>query len=341
MPKSNNLLYVTEDRLSIERHKNSNGFFYTNHGQKISNYRRLERFKSLVIPPAWEQVKICSLKNGHLQAVGRDIKNRKVYRYHPLYSALQNQTKFLRMVTFGKNLSKIRKQVAIDLKLHGMPQRKVLALVLQLLEATHIRIGNQYYADQNESFGLTTLHSKHVEFSKKEMKFQFIGKKGEEQTVTLKDIKLIKLVSRCEEIPGWEIFHYYDESNKKQCIDSGMVNEYIRKITETDFSAKDFRTWAGSKLFFEALMHLGYFENTEKNRKTQNEAYKETAEALGNTKTVCENYYVHPEIPKQYENGKITKQFEKVKKTTARKYFSKTEKVLLGMLINYEVKPGP
>lgn len=330
--EANDLVYVTEDKLNIERHKKGTGFYYTRNGRKISNEKRLERFKNLVIPPAWEEVKICQLANGHLQVVGRDSKNRKVYRYHPLWAELQNQTKFLRMAAFGKALPKIRKQVAKDLKLPEMSQRKIVALVIQLMEETHIRVGNQHYAEENKSFGLTTLRSKHVNFSGKELKFEFIGKKGKPQSATLKDKKLIKLVNRCEEIPGWEVFNYYDDAHKKQSIDSGMVNEYIREITELDFSAKDFRTWAGSKLFFEALMDLGYEKEEKANKHNLVTAYKETAKALGNTKTVCENYYVHPEIPKQYENGKIEKQFEKVKKTRDNLYLSKTEKVILGMI---------
>ncbi len=194
--------------------------------------------------------------------MGRDTKNRKVYRYHPLWADLQNQTKFMRMAEFGKILPKIRKQVAADLKLRGMPQRKVLALVIHLMEETHFRIGNRYYADENKSFGLTTLCSKHVVFSGNELTFEFIGQKGKPQTATLKDKKLIKSVNRCEEIPGWELFEYYDEAKKKQCIDSGMVNAYLREISDADFSAKDFRTWAGSKLFFEALLEMDYSEKS-------------------------------------------------------------------------------
>ncbi|HET8839576.1 MAG TPA: DNA topoisomerase IB [Flavobacteriaceae bacterium] len=330
--KSNDLVYVTEDQLSIERHKKGKGFFYTKNGQKITNQKKLEGFKKLVIPPAWKEVRICDLKNGHLQAVGRDTKDRKVYRYHPLWTQMQNQTKFSRMLEFGKILPKIRKQIRADLELRGMPQQKVLALVIQLMEETHFRIGNQYYASENNSFGLTTLRSKHVEFSSNKMTFEFIGKKGKPQTATLKDKKLVKLVNRCEEIPGWELFKYYDEAKQKQCIDSGMVNQYIREISEADFSAKDFRTWAGSKLFFEALLEIGYVENQAQNKKNRNEAFKETAKALGNTKTVCEKYYVHPKIPENYENGKIQKYMERLKKLRNNLYFSKTEKAMLELI---------
>lgn len=331
--KSNDLVYVTEDQLSIERHKKGTGFYYTKNGQKIGDKKKLERFKNLVIPPAWTEVKICESKNGHLQAVGRDTKNRKVYRYHPLWTEMQNQTKFSRMSEFGKILPKIRKQVRKDMHLPGMPQRKVLALVIQLMEETHFRIGNRYYADENKSFGLTTLRSKHVQFSGNKMKFEFIGKKGKEQTATLKDKKLIKLVNRCEEIPGWELFKYYDKTKEKKCIDSGMVNDYIREISNANFSAKDFRTWAGSKLFFEALAEKAYVENEAQNKKNRNEAFKETAKALGNTKTVCETYYVHPKIPEQYENGKIQKKFARLKKLRDNLYFSKSEKVLLEIIL--------
>jgi DNA topoisomerase-1 len=253
---------------------------------------------------------------------------------------LQNQTKFFRMADFGKTLPKIRKQVEKDLKLRGMPQRKVLALIIRLMEETHIRIGNPEYATENESFGLTTFRSRHVEFSKNKLTFEFKGKKGKEQRVDLTDKKLVKLVNRCEEIPGWEVFKYYDEKKEKQSIDSGMVNDYIRKAAGEDFSAKDFRTWAGTKLFFEHLMELGPAENKTLNRKNIIEAVEETAEALGNTKSVCENYYIHPEIILQYETGELAQQFEKVSKTRDNKYFSKTEKVLLGVFEGYKVKLG-
>src|SRR5690606_33172207 len=184
----------------------------------------------------------------------------------------------------------------------------------------------------------TTLRTKHVDFSGKDMKFEFVGKKGKEQSVVLKDKKLMKLVMRCEEIPGWELFKYLDENGEKQVVDSGMVNEYLQEISKSPFSAKDFRTWAGTKLFFEYLMDLGHAEDESLNRKNIVEALEETAEALGNTKSVCENYYVHPEIVHQYETGKITKQFDRVKRKRPSKYFSKTEKVLLEVFEGYKVE---
>jgi DNA topoisomerase-1 len=334
------LTYATEKQMCVVRHRHGKGFYYTKHGKKITGKKQLQRFKDLVIPPAWEEVRICLSEKGHLQATGKDTKNRKVYLYHPLWVELQNQTKFFRMADFGKTLPKIRKQVEKDLKLRGMPQRKVLALIIRLMEETHIRIGNPEYATENESFGLTTFRSRHVEFSKNKLTFEFKGKKGKEQRVDLTDKKLVKLVNRCEEIPGWEVFKYYDEKKEKQSIDSGMVNDYIRKAAGEDFSAKDFRTWAGTKLFFEHLMELGPAENKTLNRKNIIEAVEETAEALGNTKSVCENYYIHPEIILQYETGELAQQFEKVSKTRDNKYFSKTEKVLLGVFEGYKVKLG-
>lgn len=193
-------------------------------------------------------------------------------------------------------------------------------------------------ADENQSFGLTTLRSKHVDFSGKEMKFEFVGKKGKEQSVVLEDKKLMKLVMQCEEIPGWELFKYLDENGEKQIVDSGMVNEYLQEISKAPFSAKDFRTWAGTKLFFEHLMDLGHAENETLNRKNIVVALEKTAEALGNTKSVCENYYVHPEIVRQYETGEIIKQFDKVNQKRPSNYFSKTEKVLLEVFEGYRVE---
>lgn len=330
--KKINLIHVSDQALCIERHRKGKGFYYTLNGKKLTGKKKLQRIEKLVIPPAWKEVRICNMENGHLQVVGRDTKNRKVYRYHPRWVEMQKQSKFSHLHFFGKHLPKIREKVTKDLELRGLPKEKVLALVVRLMEETHIRIGNNHYAIENSSYGLSTLRDRHVNAFKNGLKFEFLGKKGKQHRITLKNKKLVKLVMQCEEIPGYELFQYYDETGKKHRIDSGMVNEYIRKISSSEFSAKDFRTWSGTNLFFEGLMELDYSENPEENKKKRNEAYKTTAKALGNTKTVCEKYYVHPEIPAQYENGKIKKQFEKIKKTREGKYFSKTEKVVLGMI---------
>ena len=333
-----NLLYVSEEELCIERKKKGDSFLYFNKGRQITNSKRIERFKKLVIPPAWEDVKICPLNNGHLQAVGKDTKQRKQYLYHPHWGEIRNQTKFFKMAAFGKVLPKIRERVDKDLDLPKMPQEKVLALIIRLMEETHIRIGNDCYAKENKSYGLSTLRKRHVQVSKGKMKFNFVGKKGKEHSVTLQDKKLMHLVNKCEEIPGWEVFKYYDENGQKHSIDSGMVNEYIQNVCGEIYSAKDFRTWSATKIFFENLREIGHSEVKKEQKSNILKSYDAAAEALGNTRSVCRSYYVHPMIPELYETGEIVPYFKKVeRKRTSKPYFSQTEEILEEMISDYEL----
>ncbi|WP_424495361.1 DNA topoisomerase IB [Salinimicrobium sp. GXAS 041] len=332
------LLYVSEEELCIERKKKGKSFLYFNRGRQITNSKRIERFDKLVIPPAWEDVKICQLDNGHLQAVGIDTKQRKQYLYHPHWGEIRNQTKFFKMAAFGKVLPKIREQVDNDLDLPKMPQEKVLALIIRLMEETHIRIGNDCYAKENKSYGLSTLRKRHVQVSKGKMKFNFVGKKGKEHSITLQDKKLIQLVNKCEEIPGWEVFKYYDENGQKHSIDSGMVNEYIQNVCGEIYSAKDFRTWSATKIFFEHLRKIGHSEIEKERKSNILESYDAAADALGNTRSVCRSYYVHPMIPELYETGEIIPYFKKVeRKRTSKPHFSQTEEVLEEMMSDYEL----
>jgi DNA topoisomerase I len=338
-----NLVYFSETDLTIYRKKHGRGYIYKKGDKKISDSKELERFKSLVIPPAWKNVRIAHLPNAHLQVVGQDEKERKQYKYHPLWSELRNQTKFFKMISFGKTLPKIRKRVDEDLDLPDMNQRKVLALVIRLMEETHIRIGNAYYAKKNKTYGLSTLRSRHVKVSKNTMKFEFVGKKGKEHSVSVKNRKLIKLVNQCEEIPGWELFKFYDENGNKQAIDSSMINEYVQEISGNLFSAKDFRTWSASKIFFETLYEIGHLEEEKENKKALLEAFDAAAQGLGNTRTVCRSYYVHPQIVNNYESGEIVNYFNKIKPTESKNYASLTssEKVLLDMISDYEIELNP
>lgn len=334
-----NLEYVSEEQLCVERRKKNGSFKYYKNGKPLTNKQVLERIKSLVIPPAWEQVKICPIPHGHLQVVGMDVKQRKQYMYHPTWTQFRNQTKFYKMAAFGKMLPKIRKQVDEDLDLRGMPQRKVIALVIRLMEETHIRIGNDCYAKKNKSYGLSTLRSRHVQVSRGKMKFSFIGKKGKEHSISVRNKKLIKLVNRCEEIPGWEVFKYIDEDGEKKAIDSGMVNRYIQEITGELFSAKDFRTWGGTKIFFEKLMEMEYPETEKEKKSNIIAAYDAAAEALGNTRSVCRSSYVHPKVVDLYETGEILSYFEKVeRKRSTKPHISQTEEVLLEVLRDFEIR---
>ena len=339
--KKAHLVYTSEEELCIIRKKKGESFEYLKNGKTLSDPQELERIKKLVIPPAWEEVKICTVAHAHLQVVGRDAKNRKQYLYHPHWSELRNETKFFKLAAFGKILPKIRAKVDRDLDLPGMPQQKVLALIIRLMEETHIRIGNDCYARRNKSYGLSTLRSRHVKISRGKVKFDFIGKKGKEHSVSIRNKKLIKLVNQCEEIPGWEVFKYYDDAGQKQSIDSGMVNDYIHQCSGEMYSAKDFRTWSATKIFFEYLREEGFTDDEKANKKNILKAYDATAAALNNTRSVCRDYYVHPKLVKLYETGGIVPYFDKVvRKKKAKPFLSQTEEVLLEMIQNYEIVLG-
>ena len=310
------LVYVQDNQPGMERIKNGKGFTYKLNGKKISNQAVLERIKSLVIPPAWENVWICALDNGHLQATGLDIKKRKQYKYHPHWNALRNHTKYYRLLDFGNALPAIRAQLQKDISLPGLPVEKVLALVVILMEQTNIRIGNNFYEKLYGSFGLTTLKDKHVAINGSQLKFIFRGKKGVEHDISLKNKKLSALVKKCRDIPGKELFQYYDDAGNRHPIDSGMVNNYIKKISGTDFSAKDFRTWSGTLQAFKALKDLGPFETDTEKKKKIVEALDIVAGQLGNTRTVCKKYYVHPAIISLYENNALAKLGDKLPENT-------------------------
>jgi len=335
-----NLIYTSEANLSVTRQKRGRGYTYNRDGKKIKTGRELDRYKSLVIPPAWRNVRISHLENGHLQVVGLDEKSRKQYMYHPTWSELRNKTKFFKMITFGNALPKIRKKVDEDLDQPNMNERKILALVIRLMEETHIRIGSEYYAKENKTYGLSTLRTRHVKTSKSEMKFEFVGKKGKEHSISITDKKLIKLVNQCEEIPGWELFKFYDDNGEKHTIDSSMINNYIQEISGESFTAKDFRTWAASKIYFETLYEIGFRAGEKENAKAILEAIDAAAEGLGNTRAVCRSYYVHPFITENYENGEIVPYFEKVKNKIKKNdiSLSSSEKVMLEMISDYEIE---
>ncbi|MFC4636352.1 DNA topoisomerase IB [Dokdonia ponticola] len=330
------LIYVYDDSLSIERIKKEKDFDYLHEGKPLKDKDQLARIQGLVIPPAWQQVKISYPYNGHLQAVGRDVKNRKQYRYHPLWNQVRNQTKFLKMTNFGHQLPKIRARVDTDLEKSGWPKKKVLALVIRLMEETHIRIGSRQYAKRNKTYGLATMRTRHVSVAKDKLKFHFVGKKGKEHSISIRNKKLARLVNRCEEIPGWELFQYYDDSGTKHSIDSGMINEYIHDICGELFTAKDFRTWAGTSIFFESLLELGIASSEKEKKENLLTAFDATAKELGNTRNVCRKYYVHPMVIHRYTNDAIAEDFKKLDLLNDEKeYLSDSEIVLLEMMENY------
>jgi len=328
--KALDLVYMNDSELSILRKKFKDDFIYTHGEKKIQKKKDLERIKALVIPPAWEDVRISHIENGHLQATGRDAKLRKQYRYHSLWNKIKNQTKFLKMGEFGVALPSIRARVEKDMKQKQWHKEKVIALIVKLMEETHIRIGNDYYAKNNKSYGLTTLRDKHVHVFKDKLRFEFVGKKGKEHKVTLKNKKLIKLVTQCEDIPGWELFQFYDESGNKHRITSSMVNEYLHDITGLHFTAKYFRTWAASVVFLETLTHLDPPENGKQRKENLLVGFDASAKALGNTRNVCRKYYVHPVLVQSYEQGKLLSQVDKLKKSHgSTAHFTRTEHCFL------------
>jgi len=310
------LVYVNAADEGIARLRAGKGVTYKFQNKTVKDKATLQRIRALVLPPAWEEVWVCALENGHLQATGKDARNRKQYRYHPLWNQLRNTTKFYRMLELGKVLPTIRRQIQKDLALPGLPRNKVLAVVISLMEKTGIRIGNEFYEKLYGSFGLTTLKDKHVNIRGGKVKFTFRGKKGVEHQVTLQSRKLSKIVNQCKDIPGKELFQYYDEEGKRQTIESGMVNDYIKEIAAAEFTAKDLRTWCGSVTALHAIKEAGVFENEKEGKKKVIEVLDKVAVQLGNSRTVCKKYYVHPSLLELYENGKMEKLMKK-KKTGA------------------------
>ncbi|MBA3647126.1 MAG: DNA topoisomerase IB [Chitinophagales bacterium] len=301
------LIYVSDQRSGYKRIRNGKIFYYIDGEKKVNEADLLDRFKKLVIPPAWDDVWICKLPNGHLQATGVDVKKRKQYRYHPLWGMVRNHTKFYRLLDFGKQLPSIRLKLEKDLSLPGYPQEKVLAAIVSLLERTNIRIGNAFYEKLYGSFGLTTLKNKHVAVNGSQLQFIFKGKKGVKHNISLKSKKLAKIVKGCQDIPGKELFEFYDGQGKVHDIDSGMVNDYIRTISGGDFTAKDFRTWAGTVHALIAFKELGAYETVHDMKQKIPAALDMVAKQLGNTRTVCKKYYVHPIIVQLYEGKKLDK----------------------------------
>ena len=333
------LEYVSDEQLDISRVGAGKGFYYKKLGSRITDKENLERIKALVIPPNWADVRIASNPDAHLQCVGYDEAGRKQYRYHNKWSQLRNQTKFFKMVAFGNQLPAIRQQVEKDLRRRKMNRNKCIALVIALMEDTHIRIGNESYAKRNKTYGLTTLRKRHLTDLDNELRFDFTGKRGVKHQVTIDDPRLVKLIHQSEEIRGWELFHYIDEEGKSQPVDSGMVNDYLHEVAGDLFTAKDFRTWAASKVFFQTLYDLGLAQDEKQVEKNLLTAYDATAAALGNTRAVCRQYYVHPMIADAYEDGSIVKYFDVLEQQDQDLlHMSETELALQEMLSSFELE---
>jgi DNA topoisomerase-1 len=300
------LRYVSDASPGIRRVASGKGFRYVDpRGTTVKDAATLSRIRALAIPPAWTDVWIASTARGHIQATGRDARGRKQYRYHADWRATRDETKFERMLAFSSALPAIRRAIDADLGLPGMPRRKVLATVVRLLESTGIRVGNDEYARANRSYGLTTLRSHHVEIDGSRLQFEFRGKSGKVHTVGIADRRLARIVARCQSLPGEELFQYIDEEGNRQAIGSGDVNDYIREISGEDFTAKDFRTWAGTMLASEALLAIGPAGTAREAKANVNAAIDQVAERLNNTRAVCRKYYIHPAILDAYADGRL------------------------------------
>jgi DNA topoisomerase-1 len=299
------LHYLIPSGQGIRRRRAGTGFVYIDENdQPVRNEAVLKRIRSLVIPPAWTSVWISPDANSHIQAVGRDARGRKQYRYHAAYRQVRDMAKFDRMRAFGKALPRIRRVTGRDLARKGLGKRKVLAAIVKLLETTYIRVGNEEYVEENGSFGLTTLRSQHVHVLGETLKFRFKGKSHQNQEITIQDPRLARIVRRCKDIPGRALFQYVDENGEPQTIDSGDVNDYLREITGGEFTAKDFRTWGGTCLAAEFLLAAcGSCDQPTKSALV--EVVKEVASKLGNKPPTCRKYYIHPAVLDCYTAGRL------------------------------------
>jgi DNA topoisomerase-1 len=313
------LRYVPDQRPGIRRVKSGRGFRYVGvNGHPIRHSEILARIRALAIPPAWTDVWICPDPRGHLQATGRDAKRRKQYRYHPDWRATRDETKFDRMQAFARALPVLRRRTRADLAKPGLPRDKVLAAIVQLLERSLIRVGNEEYARQNRSFGLTTLRDRHVTVRGGTLEFHFRGKSGKQHTIDVNDWRLAHVVKQCRDLPGQELFQYIDEGGKRQRVGSGDINAYVRAATGEEFTSKDFRTWWASVLAVTALRDMQPCRTKTQSEKNVVLAIEAVAGLLGNTRSVCRKSYVHPGIVDCYVEGSLVKILERRSKTAAK-----------------------
>ena len=327
------LKYVSDSDPGIERKKWGRGFTYIDaSGSHVQDEATRERIDGLVIPPGWTDVWICADELGHIQATGRDAEGRKQYIYHPDWDGIRNKAKFNRIVAFGDALSGIRERCESDLRKHGLPYEKVLAAVIFLLDRTLIRIGNKTYASKNGSFGLTTLRDRHVDFSGTRCTFEFKGKRGKKHCIELDDRRLARIVRRCRDVPGYDLFQYYDADENRDRIESADVNRYLKDVTGLDFSAKDFRTWGASVQAAIALYEMEEPGSESEHDKQIVAMVKTVAERLGNTPAVCRDYYIHPEIIDSHSEDKFRDLFRAGLALEPKPHLDREEMALLHFL---------
>jgi DNA topoisomerase-1 len=300
------LRHVSDEKPGIKRECSGKSFRYRDAAGKLVRDREtLGRIKSLVIPPAWTSVWICPDANGHLQATGRDDRGRKQFRYHPRWREIRDETKYARMIAFARALPKIRRRIQKDMSLADLPRNKVLATVARLLEVSLIRVGNDEYARENDSFGLTTMRNRHVDVNGSALRFHFRGKAGKWHNVDINDRRIAKIVERCQDLPGQELFQFVDDDGECHDVRSEDVNDYLREISGQDFTAKDFRTWAGTVLAAMALREFEKFDTKAQAKKNVVAAIEAVAKKLGNTPAVCKKCYIHPHVLDSYLDGTL------------------------------------
>ncbi|HET8697244.1 MAG TPA: DNA topoisomerase IB, partial [Gammaproteobacteria bacterium] len=314
------LRYVSDTQSGYSRRRRGKkSFAYLRpNGAPLRDPAVIERIRALAIPPAWQEVWICPVPNGHIQATGRDARGRKQYRYHPRWREAQDQNKYERIVAFAKTLPKIRHAVARDLRRRGLPREKVLAACVKLLEVTLIRVGNDEYARNNQSYGLTTMHDEHVAIRGVTIRFDFRGKHGIEHEIELEDSRLAAIVHACRDLPGQELFQYLDDHGEVCDVGSGDVNDYLREISGQDFTAKDFRTWAGTALAAQALQEFEDFDSKAAAKRNVTQAIERVAERLGNTQAICRKSYVHPAVIEAYMDRSLMKTLKRRAETELR-----------------------
>ncbi|HKY49667.1 MAG TPA: DNA topoisomerase IB [Candidatus Limnocylindria bacterium] len=306
------LRYVSDDRPGLRRRRSGRGFVYLDtEGRAITSKSELRRIRDLAIPPAWTDVWISPDPLGHIQATGRDARRRKQYRYHERWREVRDETKYERMLDFAKVLPRIRKHVDRDLARPHLTRERVLATVVRLLETSLIRIGNDEYARANSSYGLTTLREKHVRVVGGRVTFRFRGKSGQEHEVGVQDARVARVIRRLQELPGQELFRYVDETGEARTVDSADVNAYLRQVAGEDFTAKDFRTWAGTVFVARELCALGRADGPRGAKRNVTQAVKAVAKRLGNTPAVCRRGYIHPAIVQAYLDGKLERPTER------------------------------
>jgi DNA topoisomerase-1 len=306
-PAPPGLRYVSDDAPAIRCRRAGKGFIYFDtKGRRVEDPAVLKRIRSLVIPPAWTNVWVYPAPDGHIQAAGRDAKGRKQYLYHDEYREARERSKYDHLFEFAEALPTIRARVAEHMRLRGLPRDKVLATVVHLLETTLIRVGNGQYAKANQSYGLTTLRSEHVEVEGPKVRFRFTGKSGKQWSLAMRDRRVARIIRACQELPGQDLLQYFDEDKELRTIASGDVNAYLREIAGRDITAKDFRTWAGTVLTARLLSASGQFENATKAKRAMSAAVKQVAAALGNTPSVCRKSYIHPAVTGAYLGGGFT-----------------------------------